>query len=117
MIDKIGMNVAIICGVLLLTGCQSEKIVFPPNRDTVELFGDGRFHIGKSANVYSLYDCKTHETIAFDIRDWCKRDDLVYTLDKKGVCRLVNYRTGDKREYASIELAPPEHRIVFERLQ
>lgn len=120
----------LLISLVLLTASLSggcERTIYPINKDTERTFGDGRFQIGvcwhrdsedsKMRRCYGLFDAKTNQCVASEVLDWTTKGDFLFTVDRKGGCRITDYRTGAGKDYKTIEDVPLGLRPIFQKLQ
>lgn len=119
----------------LLFGCFYKSSLYPsPGRNTIELFGDGRFEIfsGEFENVsyYCLYDRKEDDgQVEGNIINYIEIAPYVYTVGTVGSGSFeedsnsdsiyytkVNYETGDIDQGTDLSLFSEEDASIFNDL-
>jgi len=107
--------------LLIICGCDQHK--YPWGKDTVALFGDGRFQVGRiyddHKEIHDLYDIEKQMTIIYEVYSFQQDGNMVYAYgrtenDKYYVS--LNYVTGEYSKYTSIEQAPAEIRSHLSQL-
>lgn len=96
-----------------------EKISYHSGRDAYASFGNGRFQILRGYDVQrtlTLYDVEKQKTIVSRVRDHSKKQDKVFALGEDGIYTVLNYITGEYRQFNSINEAPAEIQIYLSKL-
>lgn len=104
-------------------GC-GEPQKYPPNKDTVESFGDGTWAIFKSGGgrdsprkIHLHCSESPQKTLVVDIVDWRQDGDWVYAVGEDGVYAVLNFRTNFHAKYKTVEEAPEEYRAALRKLR
>jgi hypothetical protein len=108
---------AIIALVAAFPGCQRSKYV--TGRDTVAVFGDGRFQIAHIDDEMALVDAekKQDRVLLWDVCDWVEEGDWVFVVNRKGEYVVLNQCIGEVNKYASLADVPPAHGYACGKLK
>ncbi len=105
-----------LAGCLIIMACA--KMKYPPGRDTIEAFGDGRYAVMRTPEKGKcMFDAETQTTISASVVSWKREGNLVCVLaaePKRFV--LVDYVRGTVAKYEQLEEIPLPQRPIFERL-
>jgi hypothetical protein len=115
-VTRIGLACLLVVTLLAAVGGACGRKKHPTGRDTVESFGDGRFQVGHGARDLGLYDSE-NQVFFLHLRDWRKKGDLVYMVNKKGEYAVLNHVTGVMQTFPALRDVPIPYRAQCERLK
>jgi hypothetical protein len=113
-------------GLCLLTGliwaaAARTPVTYPVGKDTVAVFGDGRFQVLQFGTGKGFLDVQTQKILLYEVSDWCDRGEWVYAVgkDPDGEMKylLLNCGTGLLRGFPTLEDLPAQDRDDFRRLK
>jgi len=116
-VTRIGLACLLVATLLAAVGAGCGRKKHRTGRDTVDWFGDGRFQVcwGQYDEV-GLVDCE-NQVCFLDLRDWRKKGDLVYMVNKKGEYAVLNHVTGVMDTFPALRDVPLPYRKECERLK
>lgn len=113
--------IVLICISILLVGCSNIPKKYPKGRDTVESFGDGRFQVlkvGPDKILYLVDESKPQfngRVVESNVSGYTRKGEFVYVVGKGGYT-VLNYKTGELRQYESLDELPDQEQKLFHKI-
>jgi hypothetical protein len=96
-----------------LSGCYNDY-KYKPGKDTVAIFGDGKFQILSGPTSNSLTNYEADLNIEYIVYKYKEIKPLVYVIGESGYT-ILNYKTGQIRRYKKLkEIEDPEQQIFID---
>jgi|tagenome__1003787_1003787.scaffolds.fasta_scaffold20931234_2 hypothetical protein len=110
------LMVLIICLITIVCGC-SKDYKYPSGRDTIEIYGDGRYQIMRSgSSSKTLMNVETQEDIEQNVYKYKEIKPLVYVIGKKGYT-ILNYKKNSIINYSNKGMIPMKQQKIFDKIE
>jgi hypothetical protein len=102
--------------VAFLNGCGSYN--YEGSRDTVEMFGDGRYQVAEvSGSRHCIDDAKTKKIVVESIDKWKQSGGFAYAVGGYPFSYIViDLSTNTLMHYATISKVPQKYQPIFKSL-
>ncbi|MEC2078686.1 hypothetical protein [Metabacillus fastidiosus] len=101
--------------LLIVSGCSSDYR-YPPGKDTVDIFGNGKFQILSGTGDNNFMNVETQEDIELYVYKYKEIEPLVYVIGESGYT-ILNYQTEKVKKYKIIDNVPTKQQEIFVKME
>ena len=98
---------------LLLMSCsiETQKMKYPPGKDTIHSFSDGTFSVGRFPSDVKLLNSEKQEAVDSYISMYRDIPPFAYVIGLKYT--VLNYQSGEIRQFQNLDDIPNDLKKVF----
>ena len=104
--------ISLLSYTLVLSGCANDDYKYPQGRDTIEIYGDGRFQIMSGPTTNSFNNLEEQDTIEHIVFKYKEIEQYVYVIGESGYT-VLNFQTGEMKKYQKMNEIPSEEKEIF----